>query len=147
MHLWGRNWQDESDLAPCQAARTEKSIRTGITDALVCELLLKGCPRRRFIRPVSTPETDAVADNLIKRDFRVDKPSQRWSSDITQESTQQAWLYLSVVADLYSRCIVGWTMDPIDTNGLAGHVVYPALIRIRAELHLSPDSHTAHRNS
>ena len=73
--------------------------------------LLKGCPKRRFIRPLNTPEAHPVADNLIKQDFTADKPNRRWASDITQVWTQQGWLYLSVVMDLYSRRIVGWAMD------------------------------------
>ena len=85
--------------------------------------LLKGCPKRRFIRPVNTPETHPVADNLIKRDFRADKPNQRWASDITQVWTQQGWLYLSVVMDLYSRRIIGWAMD----RAVGRHLVCEAL--------------------
>ena len=73
--------------------------------------LLKGCPKRRFIRPVNTPETHPVAENLLKQDFRADRPNQRWASDITQVWTQQGWRYLSVVMELYSRRIVGWSMD------------------------------------
>ena len=85
--------------------------------------LLKGCPKRRFIRPVNTPETHPVADNLIKQDFTADRPNQRWASDITQVWTRQGWLYLSVVMDLYSRRIVGWAMD----RAVGRHLVVEAL--------------------
>ncbi len=72
---------------------------------------LKGCPKRRF-RPSSnaTPE-HPIAKNLLKQDFRADERNRRWASDITQLWTKQGWLYLAVVMDLYSRRIIGCSMD------------------------------------
>jgi len=85
--------------------------------------MLKGCPKRRFIRPVNTTATHPVADNLLKQDFKADAPNKRWASDITQVHTRQGWLYLSVVMDLYSRRIVGWAMD----RAVGRHLVCEAL--------------------
>ena len=53
----------------------------------------------------------AVADNLLKQDFTASRPNQYWAADITYIATQQSWLFLAVVMDLYSRRIVGWSMD------------------------------------
>ena len=99
---------------PCGRHRVARLMRKS---------MIKGCPKRRFIRPLNTPEAHPVADNLIKQDFRADKPNQRWASDITQVHTQQGWLYLSVVMDLYSRRIVGWAMD----RAVGRHLVCEAL--------------------
>ena len=45
--------------------------------------------------------------NLLQQDFTAKKPKHRWASDITYINTQQGWLYLALVMDLYSRRIVG----------------------------------------
>jgi putative transposase len=90
---------------------------------LMRKSLLKGCPKRRFIRPVNTTATHPVADNLLKQDFKADAPNERRAADITQVHTRQGWLYLSVVMDLYSRRIVGWAMD----RAVGRHLVCEAL--------------------
>ena len=59
-----------------------------------------------------TPDpSHPVADNVLQQDFTAEAPNERWASDITYISTQQGWLYLAVVMDLYSRRIVGWSMS------------------------------------
>ncbi|WP_419643096.1 DDE-type integrase/transposase/recombinase, partial [Thiolapillus sp.] len=47
----------------------------------------------------------------MERQFTVDKPKQTYVGDITSIETQEGWLYLAVVIDLYSRQVVGWSMD------------------------------------
>jgi putative transposase len=72
---------------------------------------LKGCPRRRYkVTTQSDPRHDK-APNLLKQDFSAEAPNQRWVCDITYIDTRQGWLYLAVVMDLYSRRIIGWSMD------------------------------------
>lgn len=56
------------------------------------------------------PETDNSND-LVKRDFRADKPNRLWFADITYVRTHEGWLYLAVVLDIWSRKIVGWAMS------------------------------------
>jgi putative transposase len=53
-----------------------------------------------------------VAPNLLKQQFAADKPNQIWLADITYVATAEGWLYLAAVLDLYSRRIVGWSMQP-----------------------------------
>lgn len=52
-----------------------------------------------------------VAPNLVKMDFNPAKANQVWAGDITYLKTAQGWLYLSVVMDLYSRRIIGWSIS------------------------------------
>lgn len=52
-----------------------------------------------------------VADNHLDRQFDVDQPNQVWVTDITYIRTYEGWLYLAVVIDLYSRQVVGWSMN------------------------------------
>jgi len=49
--------------------------------------------------------------NLLDRDFSAESPGKKWVSDITYVRTQQGWLYLTVVMDLYDRKIIGWSMS------------------------------------
>ena len=73
------------------------------------EARLKGCPRRRF--RVGSKSAPAKVGNLLNQEFSAPRANQRWASDITYIWTRQGWLYLAVVMDLYSRRIVGWSMN------------------------------------
>jgi putative transposase len=72
---------------------------------------LKGRPRRRYKITTQSDPRHAKATNLLKQDFSAKAPDHRWASDITYIDTRQGWLYLAVVMDLYSRRIIGWSMD------------------------------------
>lgn len=63
---------------------------------------------------VCTTESDhpyAPSKNLLDRDFTATQPGEKWVSDITYVRTQQGWLYLTVVMDLFDRKIIGWSMS------------------------------------
>jgi len=53
----------------------------------------------------------AVFENLLNREFNVEKPDTVYASDITYIWTSEGWLYLAVVIDLYSRKVVGWDIS------------------------------------
>jgi transposase InsO family protein len=84
---------------------------------------LNGCPKRPFKVTTQRDPSHPVADNLLEQDFTAEGPNERWASDITYISTQQGWLYLAVVMDLYSRRIVGWSMG----RWINRHLVIDAL--------------------
>lgn len=52
-----------------------------------------------------------VAPNLLDQGFTASKPNQKWVGDITYLTTDEGWLYLAVLIDLYSRKVIGWAMD------------------------------------
>ena len=52
-----------------------------------------------------------VAPNILGREFTASEPNQTWLSDITYVPTDEGWLYLAVVLDLYARRVVGWAME------------------------------------
>jgi len=52
-----------------------------------------------------------VADNLLNRDFTARRPNEKWVTDITYIQTEEGWLYLAGVLDLYGRRLIGWAMD------------------------------------
>lgn len=57
-----------------------------------------------------------IAPNLLNRAFDVEHPNQWWVSDMTYIKTHECWLFLVVVMDLYSRAIVGWSMQRTMTD-------------------------------
>lgn len=65
-----------------------------------------------------------VSANQLQRQFTVELPDKAWVTDITYIRTWQGWLYLAVVIDLYSRKVVGWSMQPT----LAKEIVVDALM-------------------
>lgn len=75
--------------------------------------------RRRFRATTNSKHDYPVAENLLNRRFNVDAPDKVWVSDITYIPTQEGWLYLASVMDLYSRRIVGFAMSERMTRDLA----------------------------
>jgi putative transposase len=73
---------------------------------------------RRFVRTTDSRHGLPVADNLLDRQFDPEGPNEAWSADITYIPTADGWLYLAVVEDLFSRMIVGWSMDETMTSRL-----------------------------
>ncbi len=69
----------------------------------------------RAILPVTTKSEEgaSVAPNLLQQDFHADQPNQKWTTDTTYIWTQEGWVYLAVVLDLFSRMVVGWAMAAI----------------------------------
>jgi transposase InsO family protein len=66
---------------------------------------------RRFVRTTDSNHRLPVAENVLDRDFEPEGPNESWCADITYIPTREGWLYLAVVEDLFSRMIVGWSMD------------------------------------
>lgn len=59
-----------------------------------------------------------ISDNILWRDFKATKPNTKWTSDITYIWVNDKWMYLATVMDLYSRKIVGWSLDLTMTEDL-----------------------------
>jgi transposase InsO family protein len=70
-----------------------------------------------------------VAANALDRQFTVTAPNRVWAGDITYLWTDEGWLYLAVVLDLYSRQVVGWAMGPRLAADLATQALTMALWR------------------
>jgi putative transposase len=81
---------------------------------------VRGYKRPRY--RVGIPST--TAPNLLQREFTVAHPDQVWVTDITYIRTYEGWLYLTVVIDLYSRAVVGWSMK----STMATELVLDALM-------------------
>jgi putative transposase len=67
--------------------------------------------KRRFRKTTDSRHSFPTAPNVVSRQFRVGQPNRVWAGDITYVWTQEGWLYLAVVLDLFSRRVVGWAVD------------------------------------
>lgn len=64
--------------------------------------------RRRFKATTDSKHSFPIAPNVLERDFTTTAPNQAWVTDITYLWTQEGWLYLAAILDLFSRRVVGW---------------------------------------
>ncbi len=67
--------------------------------------------KRRYKNTTDSNHNLPIAPNLLNRDFYASEPDTKYVGDITYISTGEGWLYLATVIDLYSRKVVGWSMD------------------------------------
>ena len=85
--------------------------------------------RRRFKITTNSDHKRPVAPNLVKREFSAEAPDRLWTGDITYIWTAEGWLYLAVVLDVFSRRIVGWSMQRRMTDELVVTAFKNALLR------------------
>ncbi|WP_430361773.1 IS3 family transposase [Trinickia sp. NRRL B-1857] len=67
--------------------------------------------KRKYIATTNSNHNLPVAPNLLARNFTATAPNQVWTSDITYCATAEGWVYLAVIIDLFSRQVVGWSMQ------------------------------------
>lgn len=72
---------------------------------------LRAKAARKFKATTNSKHNLPVYDNLLKQDFSATTPNQKYVQDITYLDTGEGWVYLAVVIDLYSRFVVGWSMN------------------------------------
>lgn len=82
----------------------------------------------------------APAPDLVSRDFNPGGLDRVWAADMTQFRTEEGWLYLAVVVDLFSRRVVGWAMDHSPNSDLVIDALLMAFERRR------PDRRVVHHS-
>ena len=75
------------------------------------DLGLKAKISKRYKVTTDSRHSFPIAPNVLNRNFDVGGPNRVWTADITYVWTLEGWLYLAVIMDLFSRQIVGWSMD------------------------------------
>ena len=66
---------------------------------------------RRFKVTTDSNHNKEVSANLLEQNFNALNKNHKWVTDITYIRTQEGWLYLCVIIDLFSRAVIGWSMD------------------------------------
>lgn len=90
---------------------------------------IKARTKRRFKATTNSNHNLPVAENLLARDFNPAQPDRVWTSDITYIATDEGWLYLTVILDLFSRQVVGWSMKPHMRTDLVTDALHMAWFR------------------
>jgi putative transposase len=88
---------------------------------------LRARAARRFKATTNSKHSLPVAPNRLKQDFSATARDQKWVADITYLWTDEGWLYLAVVIDVYSRSVIGWSMSSLMTAELACDALTMAL--------------------
>ena len=86
---------------------------------------------KKFVRTTDSNHTNRIASNLVDQNFYAHSPNCLWLSDITYIKTSNGWLYLAVVMDVYSRKIIGWSMDTHLRSSLVINALKDALSKRR----------------
>ncbi len=79
---------------------------------------IKARTKRQFKATTDSAHDLPLAPNLIQRNFVPVAPDRVWTTDITYLATNEGWLYLTVMLDLFSRQVVGWAIGPRMTKKL-----------------------------
>ena len=82
---------------------------------------------RKFKATTNSNHSLPVAPNLLNQNFNAAKPNEKWVSDITYIWTDEGWLYLAAVMDLYSRKLIGWSLSERMTSKLVIDALQTAL--------------------
>lgn len=115
-----RVWHDMLEQGQaCGLHRIERLMR---------EQALRARPRRRGL-PKDRGARSAVADNVLERQFQAEGRNQKWVADFTYTWAADGWLYVAAVLDLYSRRIVGWSMQESMTSQLVVDALMMAVWR------------------
>ncbi len=105
----------------------QHTIKT-ISSSMKCQHLIAKAAKK-FKVTTDSDHAFPLAENVLDRDFTAEKPNQKWVGDITYLRTNEGWLYLAVIIDLYSRVVLGWSMSERMTATLVCDALMMALWR------------------
>jgi putative transposase len=112
------------DLADAGHVRNRKTIAKSLQ-----RQGLRAKAAKKFKVTTDSHHNKPVAPNLLEQDFTATAANHKWCGDITYLWTEEGWLYLATVIDLYSRKVVGWSMSPRMTAALVCDALTMALWR------------------
>src|SRR6478609_8877127 len=112
----------------CGTTFSPKGYRVDQIERLMRLQALKSRPRRRRLPPdLGERQVAAVAPNVLDRTFEAPAPNRKWIADFTYVWTAEGWLYVAVVIDLFSRRVVGWSMNAAMTAQLVTDALVMAI--------------------
>jgi putative transposase len=107
---------------PCGKQRVANRMRV---------LNLRAKAKKKFRVTTDSQHSHPVFENILDRNFSATAINQKWAGDITYIATQEGWLYLAVVIDLFSRSVIGWSMSKSLKKDLVCDSLIMALFRRR----------------
>ena len=112
--------------ADLQAQGFAVSVRT--VGRIMQRLSLRAKCSRQFKHTTDSNHSYGASPHLLNRAFEATRPNQVWVGDITYIRTNEGWLYLAVMLDLYSRQVVGWQMSKRIDRHLVCDALQAALV-------------------
>lgn len=94
---------------------------------------IEGQRKRRFRVTTDSRHSHPIAANHLNRNFTASAPNKVWVTDITYIWTREGWMYLAAILDLFSRRVVGWSLDSCIDQTLALDALRMALRTRRPE--------------
>ena len=79
---------------------------------------IKSTIRRKWKARGDSQDNQSITNDLVRQDFNANRINELWTADITYVWTEEGWLYLAVVLDVFSRKIVGWAMNKCMNKGI-----------------------------
>jgi putative transposase len=112
-----------------------RGFRVGKTrvERLMREQGIRARHKRRFKATTDSKHSLPIAPNVLERNFTPAAPSRVWSADLTYIWTDEGWLYLAVVLDLFNREVVGWAIKERMTVDIVTEALTMAWLRRRPE--------------
>jgi len=99
-------------------SKPEALVNRKTVAAIMREKGLRSKTVKKYKATTNSRHNLPVAENLLNRDFSANRPNEKLVSDITYIATDEGWLYLAGILDLYGREIVGWSMGERMTKEL-----------------------------
>ncbi|PQV47673.1 helix-turn-helix protein [Paraburkholderia sp. BL21I4N1] len=114
------------------------------------ELNLRCKQKRKFKATTNSNHNLPVADNLLNQTFAPTRPNEAWVTDITYCATDEGWLYVAGIKDVFTCELVGYAMSERMTQGLTAQALWRAVRNKRPEKglihHSDRGSHNHHCN-
>ena len=129
-HTQSRHTYGARRLQPQLAADGFQAGRDRIA-RLRREMGLRCRQKRKFKATTNSRHDLPVAPNLLEQTFTPQGPNQIWVTDLTYIATDEGWLYLAIVLDLFNREVVGWSLKPRMTADIVTDALTMACFRKR----------------
>jgi putative transposase len=98
-----------------------RGVRVGRkrVERLMRERDIQARRKRRFRRTTDSNHSNPVAPNILARRFEPTAPNAAWVTDVTYVWTDEGWLYLAIMLDLFARKVIGWATSAVNDTALA----------------------------
>lgn len=100
---------------------------------LMRENNIKAKTKRRFKVTTVQNSKAAASENILNQNFTASSENKIWTGDITYLWTKEGWLYLAIVMDIYSRKIIGWSINSSLSTELVIRALMMALVHRNAK--------------
>ena len=112
--------------------KIEKNIslsKNTVSSIMSCLDIASSYQRKKFRKPYKRGEIVEYPRNILNREFKPEAANQVWGSDTTFIRSKEGWLHLCVVIDLFSRKVIGWSLDKRNNSELVKTALREALYR------------------